>query len=249
MLSVIIITKNESLHIRRCLKSVSWADEIIVYDSGSEDETVSICKEFTPNVFITDWPGFGPQKQRALNKATHDWVLSIDADELISESLKNEILSAIKSSEFNGFEIPFLSFYCGKLIKHGGWKSEHHLRLFKRHHSQFTPDIVHENILVQGKVSILNNPIMHYSYTDQEEVLRKINTYSTLGAENLFRKGHKSNIVKATTKGLWMFFRNYFIKVGFLDGTEGLMLAISSAEGTFYKYLKLRDLHLKQNHD
>lgn len=246
MLSVIIITKNEAQHISHCIQSIDWVDEIIVFDSGSTDNTVEICRQFGAKVFITDWPGFGPQKQRALNKATHDWVLSIDADELISESLKNEILNSIKSSEFNGFEIPFLSFYCGKLIKHGGWKSEHHLRLFKRNHSQFTPDIVHENILVQGKISTLENPIMHYSYTDQEEVLRKINLYSTLGAENLFRKGHKSNIAKATTKGLWMFFRNYFIRGGFIDGVEGLMLAISSAEVTFYKYLKLRDLHLKQ---
>lgn len=243
MLSVIIITKNESQHIRRCLKSVSWADEIIVYDSGSEDETVNICKEFTTNVFISDWPGFGLQKQRALDKASYEWVLSIDADEEITEGLKTEILDAIKTTAYQAFNIPFSSYYCGKLIKHGGWKSEYHTRLFRKSFCHFTPDVVHENIIINGKTGTLKNPISHNSYINQEEVLSKTNLYSTLGAEKLYKNGYKkSSLSIALLKGFWIFFRNYFIRAGFLDGAEGLMLAISIAEVTFYKYIKLREL-------
>ncbi|MDD2662033.1 MAG: glycosyltransferase family 2 protein, partial [Methylococcales bacterium] len=121
MLSVIIITKNESQHIARCLGSVAWANEIIVLDSGSTDDTVAICKQFTGQVFVTDWPGFGMQKQRALEKAQYDWVLSLDADELVTDELKAEIQQAmLKGDSFQGFEIPRLSSYCGKQIRHGG---------------------------------------------------------------------------------------------------------------------------------
>lgn len=242
MISVIIITKNESLHIRRCLESVSWANEIIVFDSGSKDETVNICKEFTPNVFITDWPGFGLQKQRALDKASYEWVLSIDADEEISLSLKQEIQTAIKNATANGFEIPRLSSYCGRQIKHGSWYPDYVLRLFRRSFGKFSNDIVHERILITGITKKLQHPIFHESYTNHEEVITKLNSYSSLGAEKLYRSGKKSTLYGAIGRGGWTFFRDYFFRFGFLDGEEGLMLAISNAETTYYKYLKLRYL-------
>ncbi len=244
MLSVIIITKNESQHIRRCLESVSWADEIIVYDSGSEDETVSICKEFTPNVFITDWPGFGLQKQRALDQASQHWVLSIDADEEISSNLKDEILKAISSDSFDSYEIPRLSSYCGKEIKHGGWWPDYIVRLFKRDTGKFSSDLVHERIIINGSIGKLNNPILHEAFINPEEVLTKINNYSSLGAQKLFNRGKRITLGGSITRALWTFFRTYIIKASCLDGCEGLMLAISNAEGTYYKYLKLRSLNL-----
>ena len=247
MLSVIVITKNEAEHIGRCLASVAWADEIIVFDSGSTDETVAICKQFTDHVFVTDWPGFGPQKQRALEQASHEWVLSIDADEQVSEALKTEIQQAMPSPHVQGFEIPRLSSYCGRQIRHGGWWPDRVLRLFRRESGHFTDDKVHEHIEVTGAVKQLNQPLLHEAFVNPEEVLNKINCYSSLGAEKLFNNGRKSTLGCAIAKGLWSFFRTYLLKAAILDGAEGLMLAISNAEGTYYKYLKLRDLHLKIN--
>lgn len=247
MLSVIVITKNEAEHIGRCLASIAWADEIIIFDSGSSDETIAICKQFTEQVFVTDWPGFGPQKQRALEKANHDWVLSIDADEEVSAALQNEIQQVMQQNNVQGFVIPRLSSYCGKQIKHGGWWPDHVLRLFRREAGRFSNDKVHERIEVTGNVKQLYNPLLHEAFVNPEEVLNKINCYSSLGAEKLFENGQKANLGWAITKGLWTFFRTYFLKAAILDGAEGLMLAISNAEGTYYKYLKLRDLLKRQS--
>lgn len=246
MLSVIVITKNEALHIARCLNSVAWANEIIVLDSGSSDNTVEICKQFTQQVFCTDWPGFGPQKQRALDKARYDWVLSIDADEAISPALKAEILQAMQNKQAEAFEIPRLSSYCGKQMKHSGWWPDYVLRLFKRESANFSADVVHERVLVQGSIARLKNPILHEAFVNPSEVLDKINSYSSLGAEKLLQQGKSTTLGQALLKAIWTFLRSYFLKAGMLDGAEGLMLAISNAEGCYYKYLKLRDLRQKQ---
>lgn len=242
MLSVIIITKNESQHIARCLASVAWANEIIVLDSGSTDDTVEICMQFTQCVFVTDWPGFGPQKQRALDKARYDWVLSLDADEEVSDALKQEIQKAMLQSDTNGFQIPRLSSYCGKQIQHAGWRPDYVLRLFRRDKGHFTDDVVHERVLVEGKIHRLKSPILHEAFVDPEEVLHKINSYSSLGAQKLLSQGKNASVGLAIGKGLWTFIRTYFLKAAILDGAEGLMLAISNAEGSYYKYLKLRHL-------
>jgi glycosyltransferase involved in cell wall biosynthesis len=246
VLSVIVITKNESRHIARCLASVAWADEIIVLDSGSSDATVAICQQFTQQVFVTDWPGFGPQKQRALDKARFDWVLSLDADEEVSAALKLEMQQAMQRTDAQGFEIPRLSSYCGRQMKHGGWWPDPVLRLFRREAGHFTNDLVHERVLISGPVQRLRNAILHESYVDLEEVLHKVNSYSSLGARKLFEQGRQASLGLAIGKGLWTFFRTYFLKAGFLDGPQGLMLAISNAEASYYKYLKLRDLYRTQ---
>jgi glycosyltransferase involved in cell wall biosynthesis len=242
MLSVIIITKNEESHIAKCLESVKWADEIIVLDSGSSDETVSICRQFTPHVFETDWQGFGIQKQRALEKATGEWVLSIDADEIISPELRAEMENAISQNQFDAFLLPRLSSYCGRFIKHGGWYPDFILRLFRRELGEFSDAVVHEIVLVNGRISKLNSPILHDSYKDLAEVLRKMDSYSTLGATMLFQRDVKSSVSKAVLRGFWTFFRAYFLRRGFLDGSHGLMLAVYSGETTYYKYLKLWEL-------
>lgn len=238
-LSVIIITKNEASHINACLASISWANEIIVLDSGSTDNTIELCKAYTDKVYSTDWQGFGIQKQRALNYATNDWVLSIDADETVTEALKNEILNAIQSAEYNGFEIPRLSNYCGRAMKHGGWFPDYVLRLFKREHGSFTDAVVHERIVVSGNIGRLNHPFLHDAFVNFEEVLHKVNHYSSLGADLLQQKNAKATIPKALFKGFWTFFRTYILKAAFLDGWHGLLLAISNAEGAYYRYVKL----------
>ncbi len=246
MFSVIIITKNEAFHIARCLDSVSWADEIIVLDSGSEDNTVEICRRYTDKVFVTDWPGFGVQKQRALDHAQGDWVFSIDADEVVSPELKVEIQAAMVESSVNGYEIPRLSSYCGKQKRHGGWYPYYVLRLFKRETGCFTDTVVHERILVQGDVGQLSVPLLHDAFINLEEVLHKVNSYSSLGANMLYEKKVSSSLAKALFKALWTFIRSYGLKAGFLDGQQGLMLAISNAEGTYYKYIKLLELQSRQ---
>ena len=238
-ISVIIITKNEELNIRDCLESVKWADEIIVIDSGSSDATVEICKEYTSKVYVTDWPGFGPQKNRALKYVQYEWVLSIDADERVTEELRNEIYSVVNSKEFRGYMIPRLSNYCGKFLRHSGWWPDPVLRLFQHHYGCFSDRVVHERLLIDGAVGRLKGHLIHYTFRDLEKVIDTINRYSTSGAEQKAESGKSGGLLKAIFHGLWMFFRTYFLKAGFLDGAEGFMLAVSNSEGAYYKYLKL----------
>ena len=245
-LSVIIITKNAGTHIAKCLESVKFANEIIIVDSGSTDDTVELCKKYTDKIFIrTDWQGFGVQKNRALKKAQCDWVLSLDADEEITLNLCDEIQSAILQSKYTAFRIPRLSRYCGRWITHS-WSSDYVLRLFKRDCAKFSNDLVHEKLeLIQGNIGQLKNIILHYSYSSLEEVIDKSNVYSTAGAQMRFEKGESSSLKKAIFHGLWAFLRFYIFKKGFLDGREGFILAVSTAEVTYYRYLKL--MYLQEN--
>lgn len=245
-LSVIIIVKNEEHDIRSCLESVTWADEIIVLDSGSVDNTLSIAKEYTDNIYIsTDWQGFGVQKNRALVHASCDWVLSLDADEHVSDALHQEIANAIQSGSPFIYKLPRLSSYCGKFIRHSGWWPDYVTRLFKRGKASFSNDLVHERLVFQGEAAKLTAPLLHVTYKDLDEVISKINQYSTLGARNSYQKGKNGGLTSAIAHGLWAFVRTYIFRAGFLDGAEGLMLAISNAEVTYYRYLKLLYLSKK----
>ena len=239
-LSVIIITRNEARNIRACLESVSWADEIIVVDSGSQDDTVTICREFTPHVYSHDWPGFGAQKNRALGYASKDWILSLDADEIVTPELHAEIEAAIcDGQQVAGYEIPRLSSFCGRFIHHSGWHPDYVLRLFKRGHAKFTDALVHEGVRADGVTKKLTQPLLHYSYRDLEDVLLKLNSYSTAAAIMRHQHGKKGGVAQAVLHGLWSFFRTYFLRAGFLDGREGFMLAVMNAEHSYYRYLKL----------
>lgn len=240
--SAIIITRNEEANIRECLALLTWVDQIVVVDCGSSDRTVEICREFTDLVRVHDWPGFGPQKNRALDYATGDWVLSIDADERVRPELRQEIIAALPAGEAVAYELPRLSWYCGRFIRHSGWRPDYVLRLFKRGAGRFSDDLIHERVLVKGPVGRLRNDLLHYSFRNLEQVLNVVNRYSSLGAEQKFRAGQKSGLGRAIGHGLWGFFSTYLLKAGFLDGRQGLMLAISNAEGAYYKYLKLLEL-------
>jgi len=241
-ISAIIITKNEEANIRACLESLAWVDEIIVVDSGSSDRTVAICREFTTRVYEHDWPGFGPQKNRALGYATGDWVFSIDADERVSPELGGEIRAALDAAGPVAYEMPRLSWYCGRFIRHSGWRPDYVVRLFSRDSGRFSDDLVHERVLVAGRIGRLKNDLIHYSFRDLEQVLAVVNRYSTLGAEQKFAAGQRSGLTKALAHGFGDFLATYLLKGGFLDGRQGLMLAISNGEGTYYKYLKLLQL-------
>lgn len=246
MLSAVIITKNESAHIEACLQSVSWVDEIIVLDSGSEDDTVQLCRKYTHQVYQTDWPGFGVQKQRAVDKASGDWILSIDADEIVTDDLRQEIQQVLIDPQYQGYNIPRLSSYCGKPMRHGGWWPDYTPRLFRKDSGHFTDSPVHERIVVTGRVGKLSHPLLHDAFVDLEEVLRKINSYSSLGAQIQLQKGKNTSLTMAIFRAMWTFFRTYILKAGFLDGRHGLMLAISNAEGSYYKYAKLLELQSRK---
>jgi glycosyltransferase involved in cell wall biosynthesis len=240
-LSVIIITKNEASNIQACLDSVSFANEWIVVDSGSTDATVAVARAAGATVIETeDWPGFGPQKARALAAATGDWVLSLDADERITPELAREIEQTIQEQgTVEAYEISRSSWYCGRFIRHSGWTPDYVTRLFKRNSAKFSNDVVHERLIVNGRTRKLKASMLHYSFRDFSQVLRKIDNYSTLSAQQAHAKGKRAGVGKAVLHGLWAFIRTYFLKLGFLDGPHGLALAISNAEGSYYRYLKI----------
>ncbi|WP_062309502.1 glycosyltransferase family 2 protein [Polynucleobacter sinensis] len=241
-LSVILITRNEEANLADCLASLEGiAQQIVVVDTNSTDRTLEIAKMHGALVSQpADWPGFGPQKNRALDLATGDWVLSLDADERLTPALKSEILTAIHhSAHVNCFAIPRLSWYCGRFIRHSGWSPDYVDRLFKRGTARFSDDLVHERLLPDGQVAKLENPMLHYSFMDFSQVLQKIDRYSTASAEQAYAKGKRSSPLKAILHGAWAFIRTYFIRAGFLDGQQGLALAISNAEGSYYRYMKI----------
>jgi len=189
-LSVIIITKNEEQDLPRCLRSVWSADEIVVLDSGSTDRTVEIAREFTDKVFVSEvWPGFGPQKNRALAYATGDWVLSLDADEWVTAELAEEIQSGIKGGAHSVYEIPRLSSFCGVVIHHSGWYPDYATRLFRRSCAQFSNDLVHERVVYEGVSGSLKQSLRHNSYHDIKEVMEKIVRYAHDGAQNRYQRG------------------------------------------------------------
>lgn len=239
-LSVTVITKNEAHNIEACLRSVAFADQVIVVDSGSTDSTVEIARALGAEVSInTDWQGFGVQKNRALALASSDWVLSIDADERVQPELQAEILAVIKAEKFSVYSCPRLSSYCGQYMHHSGWYPDRVKRLFRRESARFSDDLVHEKIMTSSKTGLLHSALLHESFRDLESVLDKTNQYSSAGALVLLNKGKSSSISKALGHGFWAFIRTYFLRLGFLDGRLGLILAISNAEGTYYRYLKL----------
>lgn len=248
LLSVILITKNEAANIRDCLQSVAWADEIIVVDSGSTDDTASIAKEMGARVYVhTDWPGFGPQKNRALDYAGKDWVFSIDADERVTPELRAEIEQVMHEGMNDGYYCPRLSQFCGKFIHHSGWYPDYVLRLFKRGKGRFSDSLVHESVLLTGFTAKLKAPLLHYSYLTTADVERKVEHYSRAAAQQMFQSGKRSSWMGAALSGGWAFVRTYVIRLGVLDGSAGWDIARMNARTTYLKYRKLEALHVANN--
>jgi len=247
MLSVILITYNEAGEINACLESVAWVDEIVVVDSGSTDGTQDRCRNRGARVIEADWPGFGPQKNRALACAQGDWVLSIDADERVTPALRAALEQAMTEGRHDAYGMPRLSSYCGRFIRHGGWWPDPVVRLFRRGRARFSDDRLHERLRVEGSVGMLSTPLLHYSFRDLEAVLAKVNHYSTESARILAGRDRRASLASAVGHGFWTFFRGYVLKRGFLDGREGFMLAVSNAEGSYYRYLKL--MYLNESRD
>lgn len=250
-LSVILIVKNEARHLAECLATVSWAKEIIVIDSGSTDDTVPIANQWATRVEVMDWPGFGRQKNRALDLATCDWVLSIDADERVTSELAVEIRNFLQSPQAHqvvACTLPRLSSYCGRPMKHSGWWPDPVARLFRRQSCRFSDDRVHERLLTKGPLHPMTQLLLHESFHSLEQVLDKVNHYSTEGALKLWERGRQATLGTALAHGAWAFLRTYFFQKGFLDGREGFLVSVSNAEGTYYRYLKLMFLNERGPH-
>ena len=246
LLSVILITRNEAHHIRACLASVAFADEWIVVDSGSTDATCAIAEAMGAKVVATpDWPGFGIQKNRALAQARGRWVLSLDADEQLSEALAASIRAALaRAAEPGadvpaGFEMSRLSSFCGQWMHHGDWYPDRVLRLFRRGSARFSDDLVHEKVIVDGPVGRLDGELLHDTMPNLEDALDKLNRYTSGRARDLVQRGRRGGLGAALGHGLWAFVRCYAFKRGFLDGRLGLVLAIYVAHNTYYRYLKM----------
>jgi len=240
-LSVIVITKNGEATIRRCLESVAWAEEIVVVDNGSTDGTIKICRALGAAVHVTpDWPGHGPQKNRALDRAAGDWVLSLDHDEWVAPELREEISRTLAAPGDNAaFVVPRRSSFCGRYMRHSGWWPDYVTRLFRRGAARFSEDHMHDRVIVEGTVGKLLHPIMHESIANLDQMIAKMNAYSSMSAAVLRRQGRRASLATALLHGWWAFVRTYFLRAGFLDGREGFMLALANAEGSYYRYLKL----------
>lgn len=238
--SAMIITKNNGSTIGRCLASLAWADEIIVIDSGSTDRTLDICREAGAKVFSMDWPGFATQRNRGIEQTSGVWVLALDADEWVPDALRLEIEEVTRAaSAMAAYRIPRLSSFCGRFMRHSGWWPDYVSRLVRRGAARYEGGLVHDHLVPDGPVGRLRNHLLHEPFTDLDAVLGKMNAYSSGLAREMHARGEQSGLPRAVLHAAWTFFRTYVLRAGFLDGREGFMLAVSNAEGTYYKYLKL----------
>jgi len=242
-ISICIIAGDEQINIERCLKSCLWADELIVVDSYSKDKTFEIAKKYTDKVYKREWTGYRDQKNYVLSLAKGEWVLSIDADEEISDELQKEIISEInKQDTKDGYKIPRLSFYQGKWIKHSGFYPDYQLRLFKRKNAKWIGDRVHERIDINGDIGKLTNDIFHYPYKGSISGMdRTADEYSSLQANELYNQGKRYNIFLLIFRPAFKFFEIFFLKLGFLDGMPGFIIATISSYSMFLRYVKLRE--------
>ena len=243
-LSVAIITKNEQENLPGCLASAAFAQQIVVVDSGSSDGTAQIASDHGCEVFREDWRGFGPQKQFALDQCRQDWVLVLDADERIPQQTARVIRSLIlkPSKDIAGYSFPRKNFFQGRWIRHGGWWPDRVVRLFLRDRGRFTEAAVHEAVAVNGTVEALGWPLEHFTESDFSALLQKLDRYSTLGARAAFDEGRSATIWEAFFRAELTFLQDYVVKAGFLDGAQGLTLAVTDAVNKFFKYAKLYQL-------
>jgi glycosyltransferase involved in cell wall biosynthesis len=237
-LSAVIITKNEAVDLPACLASLAFCDEIVVVDSGSSDGTVELAERAGARVIVrSDWPGFGPQKQRALDAATGAWILSIDADEIVPPALAQEILAAIESGAHAGYRLNRLNEFLGKPLFHGGWYPDFHLRLARRDAARFSDELVHEKLLVEGSIGDLSTPMRHLTYRDIDELLDKQRRYALSGAAQRRLRGRDGSVGKAVSRSLMTFLKLYIGKRGFLDGRHGFVAAAANAQEIFWRYV------------
>ncbi|WDD94791.1 glycosyltransferase family 2 protein [Burkholderia sp. FERM BP-3421] len=239
-LGVALIAHNAGRRLAECLDALSFADAIVVVDGGSTDDTVAIAQARGARVIVApDWPGFGPQKNRALAALDTDWILSIDTDEIVTPDLAASIGAALRAPRAEVYALDRLSSFCGHWIRHGGWYPDWLPRLFRRGAARFSDDLVHERLVFEGPARRLDGKLLHYSYEDVDAVLHKLDAYSSAGARQRRAAGQRGGFGKALGRGAWAFVRTYLLRRGFLDGRAGFMIAVFNAETVYYRFLKL----------
>lgn len=243
-LSVVIISKNEAERIEECLQSVSWADEIVVVDSGSTDDTCEIASRYTDRVHFVPWRGFGLQKQASVDLASHDWILNVDCDERVSMELATEICRILALTTPNAaYSVPRRTFLGHKEIRHCGWYPDRTVRLFDRTKAHYSDNLVHERVVTESAIAPCSEHLIHYSFTGLSPLLVKLDHYSDLSARQMFDQGRCCSLFDLTVRPLFAFFKTYLLKAGILDGVEGLEISVTTAMLTFAKYTKLRELN------
>ena len=242
-ISVVIITKDEGHIIANTLQSLqSVTNDIIIVDSGSIDDTIAICKKHNALVFETAWAGYGINKNKVIELAKHDWILSLDADEAIDKELQQSLLQLSLTNEEEVFDICFKNFFCNKWIRFGEWGFDTHIRLFNRKKVQWNNVAVHENLVFSANVVItkLKGNILHYTVHNQQEHTAKTDYYARMSAKKYAEAGKRTNIFKQFFSALFTFTQHYFFRLGFLDGKEGFIIAKATARYTFLKYKYMR---------
>ncbi|MHB8202229.1 MAG: glycosyltransferase family 2 protein [Desulfomonilaceae bacterium] len=250
-LSVVIITKNEEDRIGNLLGSVSFADEIVVVDSGSSDRTLEICRSYGAKTFHQKWLGYAGQKQFAMQNASCDWVLSLDADEIIPDETRVEILDALtmETDQAVGFSFPRLSWYLDKWIYHGGWFPDRKVRLVRRGAACWVGVALHEKLEVYGTVKLLKNPILHFVYRDISDQIRTVNTFSSTFATQNRSRFPRFYLALGLFHAVAKFFECAIWKLGVLDGPQGLVIAVNSAFYVFLKHAKVWECSLKSHQE
>jgi len=245
-ITAIIPTLNEEIHIEAAIKSVSFADEIIVIDSFSTDKTIELASKHNVKIIKREFDDFSSQKNYAIDQAKNDWIYILDADERVTLELSKEIKESIKNpNDFIGFYIKRITHFAGKQIKYGGIQNDEVIRLFLKEFCKYDGAVVHEKICFSGKIGFFKNSIEHYTYRDYNHYINKLNWYATLKARHLFTKGKKVNLFHLLIKPFARFVKHYFIKFGFLDGYAGFIFAKTQAYGVLIRYVKLRLLNKK----
>lgn len=241
-LSVTVISHNEATHIEACLRSVQWADEIVLVDQYSSDGTSEVALELGATVYQEEWKGYGRQKNSAIDKAQGPWILSLDADERVGPELRQEIENLLNGEpQHQGYLIPRKNFFAKRWIRHGGWYPDYNLRLFLKGAGWFQDRMVHESVIVEGATGRLRNALEHYTYASISDYVGRMNRYSTLAAKELEAAGTRTKWRKIMFHPPFTFLKMYLLRWGFLDGWPGFFLAISYSYYTFLKYAKLRE--------
>lgn len=242
-LSVAIIAKDEEDRIASCLESVSFADEVLVIDSGSRDDTINIAESFGCRVLFKEWLGYALQKQYAVNQCRNDWVLILDADERVPSETAQQLENLINSDDriYAAYSVLRKNFFHQRWIRHCGWWPERIVRVVNRKKGQFSKNLVHEKWIAQGTIKDLDIYIEHYSFRNYSDIIEKMQKYSTLAAEEMIKSRRAVGWWTPFTHGLWMFIRTFFLEKGILEGFDGFVISALNAGGSFMKYAKLRE--------
>lgn len=245
-LSVIVTTFNEEANVAECLESVLWADEILLVDSFSTDRTIELASRYPITILQREYFGSAAQKNWAIDRVAHDWVLIIDADERVPDPLAREVLSVLASEPaVNGFYIRRENVFIDKVIRHSGWSTDKVVRLFRRDKGRYPNRRVHADLEIEGPVPVLKNSFLHFTFRTFEQYFPKFLNYAEWGAAQAFRDGRKSGLFEIAVRPWWRFIRTYFLQLGFLDGMHGFVLCVLQAFGAFLKYARLWEYRIR----